>query len=318
MPIFSDPTSDTPFTLVTPEEAGESMLSVEESTIKEIYKEHGAILFRGFDFDVDVFGSMTDKFCASAAFNRSEDREVLDSSKRIQTVNLGTKEFPLHPELSREPWKPDVCFFASLKDQTLGGETVICDGVEIVKRMPPDVYSALESRRLVYQQPLRKDEMQLWLNTDDPSDDQLQNPPDHCPFSFFVAGNRQIIRKFSRPALHTPMFTGELAFGNFLFFAWFGLGVRNFPTFEDGSTVPVSLLEQIKEITDEITYPIIWQKNDLVMVDNTRFMHGRRKILHPDRRLIATCFAYLNFAIPDAEEPENAIWRDPDANMRFT
>jgi hypothetical protein len=160
--------------------------------------------------------------------------------------------------------------------------------------------------------------LQLWLNTDDPSDDELANPPAHCPFSFTVTSTKAIIRRFSRPALHTPMFTDELAFGNFLFFAWFGLGVRNFPTFEDGSTIPVSLLEKIKEITDEITYPITWRKNELVMVDNTRFMHGRRRVLSPETRLIATYFGYLNFAIPDKEEPENPIWRDPAAEMRFT
>jgi hypothetical protein len=114
------------------------------------------------------------------------------------------------------------------------------------------------------------------------------------------------------------MFSEKLAFGNFLFFAWYGLGVRNFPTFEDGSNVPVSLLDKIKKISDEITYPIAWQKNDMIMIDNTRFMHGRRRVLNPASRLIATYFGYLNFAVPDSEEPENAIWRDPDAEMRFT
>lgn len=318
MAIFSEPDTDTPLSIVTPEHSDESLLSVDETEITDNYKRHGALLFRGFGFDLDIFSSITNKFCTTAAFNRSEDREMLDEGNRIQTVNLGVKEFPLHPELSREPWKPDVCFFASLKDQTEGGETVICDGVEIVKRMSPDIRQALESRRLLYRQPLRRDEMQLWLETDDPSNELLRNPPAHCPFSFLVAGNQQITRCFSRAALHTPMFTGELAFGNFLFFAWFGLGVRNFPTFEDGSTIPVSLLEQIKEISDEITYPVAWQKNDLLMVDNTRFMHGRRKIVHPESRLIATYFGYLNFAIPSKEEPENAIWRDPEAEMRFT
>ena len=318
MANFADPTSETPCALVTPEGPGETMLTVDESLIRENYKKHGAVLFRGFDFDIDILGSMTRKFCSAAAFNRSGDREVLDENSRIQTVNLGVKEFPLHPELSREPWKPDVCFFGSLKDQAEGGETIICDGVELVKRMSPEILEALESRRLLYKQPLRLDELPLWLNTDDPSDDQLQNPPGHCPFSFSVASTKAIIRRFSRPALHTPMFSEKLAFGNFLFFAWYGLGVRNFPTFEDGSNVPVSLLDKIKKISDEITYPIAWQKNDMIMIDNTRFMHGRRRVLNPTSRLIATYFGYLNFAVPDSEEPENAIWRDPDAEMRFT
>ncbi len=87
----------------------------------------------------------------------------------------------------------------------------------------------------------------------------------------------------------------RLAFGNFLFFAWFGLGVRNFPAFDDGSTIPVSLLEQIKEISDKITYPFAWQKNDLLKLDNTRFMHGRRKISPPRESLDRDLFRISQF-----------------------
>ena len=47
----------------------------------------------------------------------------------------------------------------------------------------------------------------------------------------------------------------------------------------------VSLLNRVKEISDEITYPVAWQKNDLVMIDNTRFMHGRRKVLNPEAEM---------------------------------
>lgn len=318
MAIFSDPDTHIPVALITPEHHNESLVSVEESVIRENYKKHGAMLFRGFDFDLGMFASMTNKFCTAAAFNRSEQREMLDEKNRIQTVNLGVEEFPLHPELSREPWKPDVCFFASLTDQGAGGETIICDGVEIVRKMSPAVHDAFESRRLMYQQPTRPDELLFWLKTVNPSERLLNEPPAHCPFSFLLAGDRQIIRYFSRPSLHTPMFCDELAFGNFLLFAWFGLGIRNFPTFDDGSEVPVSLLNQVKNISDEMTHPIAWRKNDLLMLDNTRFMHGRRKILHPESRLIATFFGYLNFAVPSDEEPANAIWRNPEAEMRFT
>ena len=35
---------------------------------------------------------------------------------------------------------------------------------------------------------------------------------------------------------------------------------------------------EIKKIAYSLTHDIIWKKNDLVMIDNYRFMHGRRKI----------------------------------------
>ena len=40
--------------------------------------------------------------------------------------------------------------------------------------------------------------------------------------------------------------------------------------------IPQSILNEIKKEAEELTYEIKWSKNDLVMVDNKRFMHGRR------------------------------------------
>lgn len=48
------------------------------------------------------------------------------------------------------------------------------------------------------------------------------------------------------------------------------------------------------------------------MLDNTRFMHGRRPILDTSKRLIATFFGYVRFAIPDPEEPVDVPWRRGD------
>jgi hypothetical protein len=48
------------------------------------------------------------------------------------------------------------------------------------------------------------------------------------------------------------------------------------------------------------------------MLDNTRFMHGRTAIEDPGERLIMTFFGYLDFAIPDPEEPPDPIWRRRD------
>ena len=54
---------------------------------------------------------------------------------------------------------------------------------------------------------------------------------------------------------------------------------------------------------------VAWRAGDVLMLDNTRFMHGRTAILDANERLIASFFGYLGFAIPDSEEPPNAPWR---------
>jgi hypothetical protein len=289
-------------------DAGETPLDIPAQTIERLYKTHGAILLRGFSLDMDAFRAFTAKYCASSVFNESPDRTVLDAENSIQTVNGGSAPFPLHPELSREPWKPDACFFWCINPPAHGGETTVCDGSAIVKQMPRDVYEAFAARRLVYTLRATPEVCAFWLGTPTPSDEALRNPPPECPYSFTRVGER-IMRSFSRPALHKPMFSDNLAFGNFLLFARYHNGRKNFPLFDTGEIVPDALLDQVKAIGDRLAAPIAWQAGDVIMLDNTRFMHGRNAIADSVERRIASYFGYLRFAEPGPEEPANALWR---------
>lgn len=285
-----------------------SPLDLPAATVVALYKEHGALLLRGFATDLGSFRGFAQQFCIGSTFNESRGRKLLDEANNIQSVNRGVAPFPLHPELSREPWRPDVCFFGCLNPPRSDGATTICDGVEIVKALPVEVRRAFEGRRLLYVQPAMPDELAHWLGTPNPDDTQLAAPPPGCPYSFWrVQG--QVLRGFTRPALHRPMFTGDPAFGNFLLFAHYLLGLRNFPLFEDGSEVPAALVAAVKAVSDRLTVPIAWQGGDLLMLDNSRFMHGRTAVRDAEERLIAAYFGYLNFAEPDAEEPAEAPWR---------
>jgi alpha-ketoglutarate-dependent taurine dioxygenase len=285
-----------------------SPLDMDPETVVRLYKQHGALLLRGFATDLESFRRFAESHCVAAAFNDSRGRMTLDETHNIQSVNRGVAPFPLHPELSREPWKPDICFFACLNPPSGDGATTICDGVEIVRHLPDEARLALEGRRLLYAQPAIPEELDYWLGTADPSDARLAAPPASCPYFFWRAPG-MIVRAFTRQALHRPMFAEGPAFGNFLLFARYCLGTSGFPLFEDGSQVPDALLAMIKSVSDGLSAPVAWQKGDLLMIDNTRFMHGRTAVRDAGERLIASYFGYLRFAIPDAEEPADAPWR---------
>jgi hypothetical protein len=68
--------------------------------IKALYMEHGAVLFRGFCLNIEGFAEFSDRFCSNYVSDKSPGREVLSSDGRVQTVNLGSQYFPLHPEIS--------------------------------------------------------------------------------------------------------------------------------------------------------------------------------------------------------------------------
>lgn len=277
--------------------------------IVDLYKRHGAILFRGFGTDLAAFGRFARSFCRSAVVNESPNREPLDPANHVYAVDGGTGAFPLHPELSREPWKPDAAFFACFSAPGEGGETTICDGIALVRALPADVRAGLTERRLVYGMGTWPGLLEYWLGTSEPSDAQLGAPPRGCPYEFGRRPDGHIVRHFSRPALHKPMFSNERAFGNFLLFARYNNGRRDFPLLDDLRPVPEVWVEAAKFAGDAQTRAIEWERGDVLMLDNTRFMHGRTAIVDTAERRIATYFGYLDFAIPDPEEPVDPIWR---------
>jgi alpha-ketoglutarate-dependent taurine dioxygenase len=290
-------------------EADETLASVSRERVRELYKEHGALLLKGFSGDLEEFRQLAVDLCPVAVHNDSRNRITLGPAQDIQSASLGTQAFPLHPELSREPWRPDACFFYCISPPVTGGMTTICDGVAIVRNLPADLRERLANRRLKYMLATRVEELQFWLGVSEPDDVALADPPPHCPYRFERIGG-QIVRVFTRPLLHRPMFTDELAFGNFLLFSRFLRGRAN-PLLDDGTPVPDEWLHMVKQISDRITAPIEWQRGDLLILDNSRFMHGRTAVTEGDGRLIATYFGYVDFAMPDEEEPPNAIWRRP-------
>ena len=301
------PTAARPFVRLDSDKS-ETLDSVNPQLVRELYKEHGALLLRGFSSDLEEFRRFAVDLCPIAVHNDSRTRVKL-GPQDIQSVSLGTLAFPLHPELSREPWKPDTCFFYCINPPTSGGATTICDGVAIVRELPAELKQTMAGRRLKYTLGARVEELQYWLGTSQPDEAALADPPPHCPYRFERVGS-QLTRVFTRPLLHRPMFTDELAFGNFLLFARFLRG-RTFPLLDDGTPVPEEWLQTVKQVSDRLTVPIAWQRGDLLILDNSRFMHGRTAVTEGDDRLIATYFGYLEFAVPDKEEPPNAIWRQP-------
>ena len=76
----------------------------------------------------------------------------------------------------------------------------------------------------------------------------------------------------------TPMFNNRWAYGNFLVFARRRLKVRHFPTYLDGVEIPDVDVDEIERVSNALDYAHRWQKNDLLMLDNTRFLRGRNPI----------------------------------------
>jgi len=303
----SGPNPGQPYALVVAE--GEAAATdIDPAFLVALLRSRGAVLLRGFPPSIEQLQTVTGRLCSGSVFNESPDRALIDPAHNIQSVNGGADAFPLHPELSREPWKPDVCFFHCLIPPDQGGETVICDGVALADALPPAVRAGLERHRLFYIQPAPPWQLAHWFGTETPDEAMLAAPPASCPYRFMRIGDR-LARVFSRPALHRTLFGDARAFGNFILFARDYLGRGDFPLLDDGRPVPDDWVAAIRAAAAPLTVPVAWQAGDLLILDNSRFMHGRNPIADPSARLIASNFGYLRDVARDPEGPALQPWR---------
>ena len=76
--------------------------------------------------------------------------------------------------------------------------------------------------------------------------------------------------------------------------------------------IPIDVVESLKKAGDKNMETLKWQINDVMMIDNTRFLHGRNRIENITQRKILTYFGFLNFANTSNDPVQNARWRNPD------
>jgi alpha-ketoglutarate-dependent taurine dioxygenase len=304
-----EPAAGRNYAAIVPTAGDGDLGALDRRAVEAAFRRHGALLLRGFRLELDAFSAFTRQFCGRFVRNESGRRAQVSTDGTTQTVNIGRQAFPLHPELSRVPWRPDIAWFACASPPSHGGETLLCDGVAMVARLDPGIRAAVEGRGLLYREETPPAAFAELLGVSDPSPALLERLSQTSPFRFERHRGR-IFRSFVRPFLHRPLFTDDLCFGNFLLFARYMLNARGYPTFEDGSMIPDALCEAFARVAAELTVAHRWQAGDILMVDNSRFMHGRNEVTDLEERVIWTQFGYARFAPRErlAAEP----WRSCD------
>jgi hypothetical protein len=64
--------------------------------------------------------------------------------------------------------------------------------------------------------------------------------------------------------------------------------------FEDASRASDRVADEIEKVLEELTEELPWQAGDLAMIDNSRFLHGRREF-NDKRRQVFTTISNLKF-----------------------
>ena len=268
---------------------GASLARLEKNFVTDTLKKSGYLVCRGFEADVTAFSA----FVAAHSTRVTLDPARQFSSAHAQKVDAGYDEIGLHIENGAGPLIPEVCWFYCEKAAREGSQTTVCDGKVVLERMQPALKDLFRNREIVY---TRRVAEPIWKTFVLHHLPHLSHPG-QVTFSHVrqITGqikgleaspndDGSIHYSFTVPAILSSVLSDQAAFANSILGPSFNYEKPGI-AFRDGGELPGELVDRIKAVTAACTEEIDWQDGDVVIIDNTRVMHGRRKITDRNRTI---------------------------------
>ncbi|MDZ7967398.1 MAG: TauD/TfdA family dioxygenase [Nostoc sp. DedSLP03] len=271
-----------------------SILELDKEEIISLFKFHGILLFRGFDVDVDIFKEFTNLFSidfinyAGGAFSR----RVINGDETLLSVNDFKSEIKLHGEMYYQQNIPLMLWFFCANPPLEDGETTVCDGREFFHEISSSTKELFNKKKLKFNVWISQYDWQKKYQTDDLN--QLEEMCRKNNTHLTVNEDKSILLEYISPAI-IPSRCGkyQVFINSLLPTKQLNPKILNF---EDNSEIPEEVVYELNEIAEKITTEISWQKGDILMIDNTRILHGRRSFADDQRdiyiRLCSPAFSF--------------------------
>lgn len=255
----------------------------------------GAVLFRGFDCDVEAFSQLVEDSSTRTSIDPA--REFF--AKNVQLVDAGLDAVGLHCENGNSPMQPDIVWFYCARAAKRGSQTTLCDGFSVWDDLRPETKALFADRQLTYSRTVPE---HLWkkfvrhhvpsLEHEEITEARLTELFAHIKgVAIRLKDDGSLELHASLPPAHPTRFSSRIAFANSLLGPSYNYE-RPRIRFEDGEDVPAWAMDDILTVTEKHTFGIDWADGDVIAIDNTRFMHGRHAILDTDRKLF-TALSYV-------------------------
>lgn len=232
----------------------------------------GVVLLRGFDTGLHSFEMSTAELCTEFLTHGFPNRVGVSEDGTTQTVLTGNGFIDLHAELNHLPFPPDVLWMYCVRAPEKGGETLACDGIAFWDALDESQRSLLRTRRLKYTHSWGSEQWRGFLRVSHIADAvaKLESYPSVRVLG--VAGAEEIIRfEYRVPAVKRTRFGGREAFVNSVpLTAQFRRALH----LED-EEIDAELLRDVRRIAEKLSRRIAWRDGDVVLIDNSRVLHGR-------------------------------------------
>ena len=276
----------------------------EPGAVREALKEHGAIVIRA-GATVSDFEELSNELITPMVHHSTStavERDVVNTDGTTSTVNKGMDYIPLHREGSYAPGCPDLLMLYCVKPaDTSGpgdtdGQTTLCDGVELLNALSPKIRKFVEDAILRWSWSATPERWMAALG----ADTQEAAVTRLNLLNARLAPWEKLEANFEGDTLHGVFQTlcviptkwgNRRSFCNSLLIYHYRQATDFYPkhmyvpTMGDGQPFPTDVLEEISNLANERTHSTRWQANDILIFDNSRYMHGRTGFTDTSRQI---------------------------------
>ena len=277
------------------------------SRMKDYFLQKDVILIRGPEFDEKGFEILTQTFCDD--FCRISSRESLRKTKGDGLTTETPKEnFFLfsHSEAAYAPYPktPDIGFLMCKEAPNVpGGETYLVDGTTMLKSLPQTLRSRFERKNITYESLWEPERWKAQFKVS--SEEELLLLLNRLKTVKFNLNNGSLHMFYTTSAL-TKMPDGSYAFSNAILAHLPDLDHPEYKDkrvyykesnrvyWENGEVLSKNVINELVTIQDKLKYKHQWEKNDILIFNNLRYMHGREMTHGTSDRKLLSRFGYMS------------------------
>jgi alpha-ketoglutarate-dependent taurine dioxygenase len=277
-----------------------------QQDIRDLLGINGAVLIRGLKVPGTAqFGKILSTIFGSELLEytyRSTPRTELRGNIYTATEYPATEVIPQHNENSYSRHWPNRIGFMCFVPAETGGETPIGDSRVIYNMLPPALREKFEEKGVMYVRNYSTVDLpwSVVFQTNDKSEVEAYCKENDIEFEWLEGDTLRTRQVNPATAVHPR--TGEKLWFNqaHLFHSssmgkevaetlLASFGEANLPRnsyYGDGSPIEPEVLETIRSAYEQTKVKFAWQKNDLLLLDNMLFTHGRESYTGPRKVLV--------------------------------
>jgi len=273
--------------------------TLEADAVRDALKEHGAVVVRA-GAGLNDFETLSDRLIKPMVHHSTSttiERDVVNADGTTSTVNKGMDYIPLHREGSYAPGCPDLLMLYCVRPADAGGQTTLCDGVDLLNAIPAKTRKFVSDAILKWSWSATPERWRASLGVDsqDAALTRLNLMKSRLPAweNLEAEFDDDILKGVFQTLCVIPTrWGGRRSFCNSLLIYHYRQATEFYPkhhyipTMGDGSPFPPDVLAEISELARERTHSTQWRANDILIFDNSRYMHGRTGFTDTQRQIL--------------------------------